>query len=362
MNIRTLKLLFNIGAISSMIYGSIHGIGVKSSILLLFITLISKRIRAIILYLSICGPVAIYLLYLSLKTLKNLYYDFDNTISNHKLLLVNLVLFWTWPLWMIKIINSPASRDGVLSSKFSKFIFTDSLLKWNPHTLLKSTQNLDNTVSNFTLAFPHGFAPWNQVFANKEIIGNKYLHTFVDKKLMNVPLLGPIATSFCGNSIQSIDKQTLLKYFDSEESKKYISLLFTGGFNDTFHTEHGVMGVYPSGKKGFLKMCLEKGANLNLSYTYNIENIQQSYLFDGKPWVLTKKIQDFFRYIAHALHFLPKYNVPLATKVVHFMKVDKMDKVTPEAVNELYDKMVEAIVKLAKSGLEYTSSKKMMII
>ena len=278
-----------------------------------------------------------------------------------------LILCLTTHLWFPTFINRQNENNKMkLPFSFVKWFTWKPLLEWNKVKLIDDNENpavvIDNKI-NFNLAFPHGVIPYVQTIGIGKRYSDNFLYHLVAGIFFKIPIVSSILNNFGGMSAREITKGNVLDTITNENYNGKVCNLFIGGVADQDLTEPGVNGINLFNHKGFLKLFLEKGANLNVSYFFNYENMNSKLIslvvkiiFFFLPLSLQNKIKIFLYFL-----FPIPYRVPITGIFTNFLNVEKQENVSENDVDNLYNKLNSFVFDLVYKYKEYSFSKNIII-
>jgi hypothetical protein len=126
-------------------------------------------------------------------------------------------------------------------------------------------------MGNVHLSFPHGLNALTPTAINAVYYGQQYSNTLVASVLHCIPGLFPMWISLSGMNAVTITPATVRAAL-SPPAFGRVSQLFVGGIQDLLASGNGADHVTMAGHKGLFRLCLEHGANLNVSYTFGHNN------------------------------------------------------------------------------------------
>ena len=265
---------------------------------------------------------------------------------------IKLLLLFTSNYWFPSLVKKQNEIGTSLLSKLklpfelSKWMTWIPFLEWNKVKLINDINNppkIENDMINFNLALPHGVIPYLQTIGIGKTYGEKFLYHLVAGIFFKIPIVSTLLDNFGGMAAKNISKGNVLDTMTNPEYKGKIASLFPGGIADQDLTEPCINGINLCNHKGFLKLCLEQGANLNISYFFNTENMYSKFIsvlircvFFFLPTFYQNKIRTMIYFL------LPIHNrVPITGVFSHFERVEKKENVSEEDIDNLYNKLNE---------------------
>jgi hypothetical protein len=339
--------------------------------------LFNRKIRTIIVHFFLLLPLTpstlvLYGLYLLFKLLWIVsYFGYYSTSSQDNLsgYSTNIYNEYLYPIFIIVFLLTsqmwlPHSIQKIFgkhpfSNRFLRWFINDGLLQINSACNVDDQEKppiIDPTCANFCLIFPHGI--WSYSFCI--LFSEKFLkhlgYVFSADVLNYVPFTSTFIKIACNFRLRSIGKKSVVNYLTKEKENNLISGIFLGGMADQLKTKPGVNGVNLCNHKGFLRLCLKHGANLNVAYFFNGENMYTGYFLDPILPYLPKKIGWFMKQFSTWFNIRPR-NVNVTGYHKHFVKVLPNENFTEDDVQQLYDDLVNFTVDIVKNNLHLTNSK-----
>jgi len=195
---------------------------------------------------------------------------------------------------------------------------------------------------------PHGIIPWAAATFFTDTLGFPELFPGIRRRglIASVFFKLPITREFCLwsrfiEASASVARRAL--------DYGYSLYLFPGGEKealDTGLTEDNI-NIFLSARKGFIKLALEKGAQLVPVFAFGNNDIyyQWNVLRNIREWLVKKLRMLIVFYYGKGFSFLPRQR-PVYVVVGAPIEVVKTPNPTPEQINELHKKYIDTLIKL----------------
>jgi hypothetical protein len=255
--------------------------------LMLLFFLINRKFRTIIIHFFFMQPIlllslAIYTVKIMIEMIWFISYDlwkgnFDVSrfINLFGVEITTIFFLSTLHMFVLYFVKK-FMKEKPIPINFLKWFIHDGLSELNSLSTIDDELHppiISKELSNFCLVFPHGIWPYSFSLS----VFNRYPknagYAFCAGILLKVPLLTLFLSILCNFSIKSVSKKSIVDYLTNKIYHNKISIIYLGEIADQMLTAPGVNGINMCGHKGFLRLCLKHGCNLNIAYYFNGENM-----------------------------------------------------------------------------------------